>query len=107
MCQTDVMARPLRIKYGAQVAATLVRASSLTMTRRVRFTRIACLPNKDEPIVSGMISVMAPYEQIYQAVRIYEYTLNEVSDFLGLYYSTISVIAKRVAQVKRTPRMKT
>jgi len=40
-------------------------------------------------------------EQIYQAVRVHGYTLQEVADFLGLYYSTISVAAKRVAQARK------
>jgi len=40
-------------------------------------------------------------EQIYQAVRVHEYTLKEVADYLGLYYSTISVIAKRAAEEKK------
>ena len=40
-------------------------------------------------------------EQIYQAVRVYKYTLKEVADVLGLYYSTISVIAKRVDEEKK------
>ena len=37
-------------------------------------------------------------EQIYQAVRKYRYKLTEVGDHLGLYYTTISTITKRVAQ---------
>jgi DNA-binding NarL/FixJ family response regulator len=40
-------------------------------------------------------------ERIYQAVRLYGYTLKEVADSLGLYYSTVSVIAKRVAEAKK------
>jgi len=39
--------------------------------------------------------------QIHQAVRVHGYTLQEVADFLGLYYTTISVIAKRVGETKR------
>ena len=35
-------------------------------------------------------------ERIYQAVRVHHYTLREVGDHVGLLYSTISVIAKRV-----------
>ncbi len=31
-------------------------------------------------------------------MRVHEYTLKEVADFLGLYYSTICVVAKRVAE---------
>ena len=37
-------------------------------------------------------------EQIYQAVRKYRYKLTEGGDHLGLYYTTISTITKRVAQ---------
>jgi hypothetical protein len=38
---------------------------------------------------------------IYEAVRFHEHTLEEGGDFLGLYYSTISVIAKRVDEEKK------
>jgi len=41
-------------------------------------------------------------KQIYQAVRVHEYTLKEVAEYLGLYYSTISVIAKRVFEEKKS-----
>ena len=37
-------------------------------------------------------------ERIHQAVRAYHFKLREVGDFLGLHFSTISVIAKRVAK---------
>jgi len=40
-------------------------------------------------------------EQIYQAVRVHRYTLKEVGGFVGLRYSTISVIARRVHQSKK------
>ena len=43
---------------------------------------------------------------IFEATRIYGYTLKAVADFLGLYYSTISAIAKRVAEIE-IPRKKT
>ena len=45
-------------------------------------------------------------ERIYLATRVHGYKLNEVGNFLGLYYSTISTIATRVAE-SRTPRKKT
>ena len=35
-------------------------------------------------------------QRIHQALRAYEYTLKEVGEFLGLSYSTISVIARRI-----------
>jgi len=40
-------------------------------------------------------------EQVHRAVRVHEYASKEVADFLGLYYSTISVIAKLVADEKK------
>jgi hypothetical protein len=79
------------------------RATSIEVPRK---ERLAGRPSLDE-LFANVEDKMSRNEQIYQAVRVYEYKLKEVSDFLGLYYSTISVIAKRVAQVKQTPRMKT
>jgi len=35
---------------------------------------------------------------IHQAMRVYEYTPEEIAAFTGLHCSTISVIAKRVDQ---------
>jgi len=39
-------------------------------------------------------------ERIYQAVRVYGYTLKQVAEAVGLSYSTVSVIAKKVAETK-------
>ena len=36
----------------------------------------------------------------HQAVQVDYYTLREVGDFLGLYFSTISVIVKHVDEMK-------
>ena len=36
--------------------------------------------------------------KIHDAVRKYEYTLKEVADHLGLHYTTVSVVAKKVAE---------
>jgi len=41
-------------------------------------------------------------ERIHAAVREYQYRLQEVGDHLGLCYSTISVIAKRVAESNKS-----
>ncbi|MCK4394753.1 addiction module toxin RelE, partial [Candidatus Bipolaricaulota bacterium] len=41
-------------------------------------------------------------ERIYQAVRAHHYTLREVGDFVGLLYSTISMIAKRVGETMKS-----
>ena len=39
-------------------------------------------------------------ERIYDAVRIHDYTLFQLQEFLGLHYSTISRIVKRVDEAK-------
>ena len=36
-------------------------------------------------------------ERIYQAVRLYSYTLKQVAEAVGLSYSTMSVIAEKIA----------
>jgi hypothetical protein len=41
-------------------------------------------------------------ERIYQAVRVHHYTLREVGDFVGLLYSSISMIAKRFHETKKS-----
>ncbi len=48
-----------------------------------------------------MYHKQARNQQIHEAIRVHEYTLKEVGDFLGLYYSTISVIAKRADEAKK------
>ena len=39
---------------------------------------------------------------IYDASRVYEYTLSEIQEYLGLHYSTISRIASRVDAVRKS-----
>jgi hypothetical protein len=41
-------------------------------------------------------------ERIHNAVRDHQYKLKEVGDYLGLCYSTISVIAKRVDESNKS-----
>jgi REP element-mobilizing transposase RayT len=41
-------------------------------------------------------------ERIYQAVRVHHYTLRGVGNFVGLLYSTISMIAKRVGETMKS-----
>jgi len=65
-----------------------------------RHQRLAARPTL-EALFEDVHDKASRNEQIYQAVRAYEYTLKEVADFLGLYYSTISVIAKRIAEMKK------
>ena len=61
--------------------------------------RFAARPSLEE-LFRGVPDKASRDERIHQAVRVYHYTLREVGDFLGLYFSTISVIAKRVGQTK-------
>ena len=66
--------------------------------------RFAARPSLEE-LFADVSATATRNERIHQAVRVHHYTLREVGDFLGLYFSTISVIAKRVAETK-TPRIK-
>jgi len=43
-------------------------------------------------------------EPIHEAMRVREYTLKEASEHLGLYHSTISMIAKRVNEASKSQR---
>ena len=70
-----------------------------------RKERLAARPNLAE-LFSGIQDRAARNERIYQAVRVHEYALREVADFLGLYYSTISVIAKHVWCREKIPKVK-
>jgi len=53
-----------------------------------------------------VVDIPSRNECIYEATRVHQYRLKEVGSFLGLYYSTISAIAQRVAE-SDTPRKKT
>jgi len=65
-----------------------------------RRERLAARPTLDNLFAETLTDKAARNEQIYEAVRVHKYTLKEVADLLGLYYSTISVIAKRVAETR-------
>ncbi|MBE0636155.1 transposase [Candidatus Bipolaricaulota bacterium] len=70
-----------------------------------RSQRLAGRPTL-ETIFAGVVDIPTRNKGIYEATRIHQYRLKEVGDFLGLYYSTISAIAKRLAE-SNTPRKKT
>lgn len=70
-----------------------------------RRERLAARPSLDE-LFSKVRDKKTRNRQIHAAVRVHEYTLQAVADFLGLHYSTISVIAKRVAAGQETPKVK-
>jgi DNA-directed RNA polymerase specialized sigma24 family protein len=65
-----------------------------------RKERLVTRPGLEE-LFGGIKNKPDRNERIYQAVRVYGYTLKEVADLLGLYYSTVSVIAKQVAEAKK------
>ncbi len=60
-----------------------------------REERLATRPTLEELFVDTIGKVMRN-ERIHNAVRNHQYKLKEVGDYLGLCYSTISVIAKRI-----------
>jgi putative transposase len=62
-----------------------------------RRERLATRPSLDE-LFSKVRDKKARDRQIHAATRVHEYTLQTVAGFLGLHYSTISVIAKRIAE---------
>ena len=65
-----------------------------------RRERLATRPSLDE-LFSKVRDKKARNQRIHQAVRAHEYTLKEVGEFLGLSYSTISIIARRVDEEEK------
>ena len=65
--------------------------------RRERFASRPSL----EDLFSGISDEATRNERIHQAVRVHHYTIREGGDLLGLHFSTISVIAKRVDDAKK------
>ncbi len=64
-----------------------------------REQRLALRPSL-EVLFDGVRDKQTRNERIHEAVRKHQYRLKEVGDHLGLCYSTISVIAKRVDERK-------
>ena len=67
-----------------------------------RKERLAVRPGLAE-LFTGTKDKADRNERIYQAVRVYGYTLKDVAEFVGLHYSTVSVIANRIAAERRQP----
>ena len=65
-----------------------------------RSERLAVRPRLEE-LFAEVKDKPARNERIYQAVRAYGYTLKEVAEFIGLHYSTVSIIASRRAAKSR------
>ncbi len=76
-----------------------------TLREVPRRERLAARPSLEE-LFSGVNGKAERDRRIHDAVRAHEYTLQAVADYLGLHYSTISTIAKRVAGHAETPRVK-
>ncbi len=74
------------------------RAWELEIPRRERLAA----PPKLEELFRELKDKAERDERIYQAVRVYGYTLKQVAEVVGLSYSTVSVIAKKVAEGKKS-----
>ncbi len=65
-----------------------------------RRQRAAARPSLEE-LFAGAKGKAGRDARIYQAVRVHGYTLREVAEFVGLHYTTVSVIAKRMGEAHR------
>jgi predicted metal-binding protein len=65
--------------------------------------RLLARPSLDE-LFMNVTDKATRDERIHEAVRVHRYTLKEVGGHVGLLYSTVSVIAKRLDEKKRTLR---
>jgi len=74
------------------------RASELEIPRR---ERLAARPPLEE-LFGELKDKGERDERIYQALRVYGYTLKQVVKVVGLSYSTGSVIAKKVAEAQKS-----
>ena len=66
-----------------------------------RALRLAARPSLEQ-LFAGVTDKATRNERIHEAVRKHQYKLKEVGDYLGLCYSTISVIAKRVDEAAKS-----
>lgn len=66
--------------------------------------RLLARPSLDE-LFTNVTDKATRDERIHEAVRVHCYTLKEVGEHVGLLYSTVSVIAKRLDE-KKTLKMK-
>ena len=66
-----------------------------------REERLAFRPTLEE-LFAGVADKTSRNEQIHAAVRRHQYKLKEVGDYLGLCYSTISVIARSIDEAEKS-----
>ena len=86
---------------GSFVASLKPLLNDVVQNREIRRDeRLAARPTLEE-LFFGVSDKTARNERIHLAVREHEYKLKEVGDHLGLRYSTISVITKRVDESKK------
>jgi len=71
-----------------------------------RSQRLAARPSLPELFADGLDRA-SRNAKIHEAMRVHEYTLKELSAYLNLHYSTISLIARRVDEENETPKTKT
>jgi len=64
-----------------------------------RFQRLAARPTLHE-LFAGVQGKETRNARVHEAMRVHEYTLKELAEYLGLHYSTISVIAKSLDREK-------
>ncbi len=83
------------------VSAPAIQQKPLTPEYRQRERR-AARPSLEE-LFADAIDRETRDERIHQAVRVHRYTLSEVGAHVGLLYSTISTIAKKVDERRRRP----
>ena len=77
-----------------------------TETEIPRTERLAGRPSLNE-LFGDVNDKPTRNERIHEAMRIHEYTLNELSAYLGLHYSTISLIATQVDRLHGISKTKT
>jgi len=83
--------------FEAKIAPCLSQSQSAIEIPRSQ--RLAARPSLDE-LFADAADKPSRNRKIHEAMRSHEYTLKEISAHLGLHYSTISVIAKNVDELK-------
>jgi len=79
--------------FEAEIAPFLAQSQSEIDYPRAQ--RLAARPSLDD-LFADANDKKSRNLKIHEAMRVHEYTLKELSAFLGLHYSTVSVIAKKV-----------